>query len=138
MYFRRFLNPWLPALKTGEKKIIGSLVEKLPPQTAALIYSQVEKINLVKRNPEGPEICFYSIRGWKPFWNPMERIPTSEVETKLGRVEFRLNNSPDVNSAEMWLVNGHLFSMELSCSPEAIADKRKIDVLSAEVFLSGN
>lgn len=129
---RSLFNRFLPPLRSLERKLLNAFTERLSPDAATLLKKQIEQINLVQRHADHKEVNFYCMKHGKPAFDERFRFPTRQ-ETKLATIRFTAVDAPELFRADIWLVHGHLFSIEFDRSPKQLSEEsieiERIDVL---------
>ena len=133
MFLRNFLGLAKPSLTPLEQRLIAIVTDKLPASAASLLTAQLRQVNLVQRHSEQKEVNLYAQHGRQNKFDHATLFPLKS-EAKLATVKFRCLNLDKPITAEMWIVDGHLFSFEFNNSPKICAEA-DIEVLTVTVHI---
>ena len=95
-----------------EKRILDRVRGGLDDRAAALWDKQVLAINKIQRLPEGVEVNFYRMSGGRPTFDPELAFANKTEELLVARLEIKLANVRQKLVANVWFVQGFLFSIE--------------------------
>jgi hypothetical protein len=116
-----------------EEDLLAALKAELSPEAAALLAGQLEQVSKVQRlySPTSVEINLYPIKGKKVVRDPTLKFP-AEGEIKLGTIVFK---KPDTSEptwkADLYAVNGWLFSIVIRPNPKPV-QAFHVEVVSVE------
>lgn len=100
------------ALSPLDKLILDAVRARLDATSSVLWDKQVSEINKVQRLPDGVEVNFYRMRKGKVSFDPAIAFPNKSEELLIANVTLNLIGSQAPLIAEVWAVNGYLFSIE--------------------------
>ena len=116
-----------------EKIVLSCVRDHLDGATTARWDEQVKAINKVQRLPDGVEVNFYrmkkghaSFEGQLAFANQTEELLIAKVQIGLPNVTERLR-------ANVWCVNGFLFSIEYEGSVKYFEEAAAMDRVPVQV-----
>lgn len=132
MYFRVWLNFVLPVFRPLERAVIEAWIGRLDESTRLAVMRQLKRVNYVQRHDGGREVCMYSIKYGFFRVDPPNPFPASPRELKLAVTRFKAGDGAAV-TAELWAVDGHLFSLDFDRSPRKIADQTTIEVIDIDM-----
>lgn len=116
-----------------ELRVLEAIARELRPDVAARLQYRIESINLVQRLDGGREVNAFSMSGGHATTNEPGRLDRLPGEHKLAYVE--VSGAPGTaNTCVVWLVDGHLFSLEFD-EPTEHADESAIEAIKAEVLI---
>lgn len=95
-----------------EASILSHVKGNLDQRAADLWGQQVEAINKIQRLPGGVEVNFYRMRHGKPTFDEAIAFPNKTQELLVAQVSVSVHGLSYALSAEIWTVNGFLFSIE--------------------------
>src|SRR6266496_1986514 len=103
-------------LRPVESRVITAVSSKLPSAARQLFDAQINQVNRIQRHPSGKEANFYTLRRGKPSLEERFLFPL-RTETLLATVHLNLGQDKKPLRAEVWLVNGHVFSVDFNKTP---------------------
>lgn len=119
-------------LTAAEKQVLTAVSTKLTPTAGRLFNEQLEQINLVQRLADGKEVNLYAMRRGKPFIEDRFLFPLRS-EAKLATVEMDAGDGQKAFKVEVWLANGHVFSIGFNKPPQKFleqgANVTKVEIL---------
>jgi hypothetical protein len=107
----RLFRRGTPGFTDFESKALSALSEVLSPSEMDRLRERVKRINLVQRLDGGREVNAFAMRGGKPVLDEDTRIDSSIGERALARIAIE-GPAGTANTAQVWLVDGNLFSIE--------------------------
>ena len=110
-----------------EKLLLGAVVTALPEPAAAKLTAQLKEINLVQRLARGVEVNFYAMRRRQVFWDEDNLFRVSDA-VKLAKVRICSEEIRASVDATIWIVHGHIASIEYSMEPDALAGSDPIRI----------
>lgn len=99
-----------------EHQVIAAVSAKLPATARRLFDAQISQVNRIQRHPSGKEANFYTMRRGKPSMEERFLFPL-RTETLLATVRLNLGQQEKSLRAEVWLVNGRVFSVDFNKPP---------------------
>ena len=120
MLLRILLNKLISPLKQYESALIDALAEKLNSEASSLLLEQIKRVNYIQRHNDQKEVNLYCIKYGKPFFHEKLRFLLKQSETKFASVTFEVTAISKTFRADIWLVNGYLFSIEFNSCPKKI------------------
>lgn len=125
-----------------ELMIIDSVRLNLPESVLPSWDRQVSEINKIQRLPDGVEVNFYSIKRGRPAFDSAIALPNKSEEHLLAKLVI---SAPTVTQkrliANIWCVNGFLFSIEYDSSSNYfdelanVRENNELEVQCVNVFL---
>jgi hypothetical protein len=100
-----------------ETRVIEAIAAALPPDSAALLRTQVSLINKVQRIDRDREVDFYHIEEGRPTFPESTLFSNRTEEFELARVHLTDVATGHQSNATVSLVKGRLFCIEFSHSP---------------------
>ena len=120
MLLRILLNKFISPLRQYESALIDALAEKLNSEASSLLLEQIKRVNYIQRHDDQKEVNLYCIKYGKPFFHKKFRFPLKQSEIKLASIIFEVTAISKTFHADVWLVNGYLFSIEFNRCPKKI------------------
>lgn len=121
IYIELFLNVFRKKFSKLESVILTSVSDGLPDEIATVFDCQCERLNIVRRDPDGVETLLYCFRAGRAVHDFCEPLSVPLGEYRLAEVNVRYYGR--TVPAIVWLMDGRLFRIEFS---EAI---KKFDVV---------
>jgi len=121
-----------PRLTALESRVISTVSEKLSSAAKQLFDAQMNQVNRIQRLSSGKEANFYTLRRGKPSLEERLLFPLT-TETLLARVHLNLGQEKKPLRAEVWLVNGHVFSVDFNKTPGKSSEE-EIHVANVEIL----
>jgi hypothetical protein len=119
-------------LTAAEKQLLAAVSAELTPTAGRLFNEQLDQVNLVQRQADGKEVNLYVMRRGKPFIEDRFLFPLRS-EAQLAIVEMDAGDGQKAFRAEVWLVNGHVFSIGFNKPPQKFleqgANVTKVEIL---------
>lgn len=97
-----------------EKLILDAIKPCLEADLFSLWDQQIAAINKLQRLPDGQEVDFYRMQGGKVSFDPVIAFPNKTKELLVAKVTLILIDMKQSLIAEVWAVNGYIFSIEYS------------------------
>jgi hypothetical protein len=116
-----------------ERRVIAAVSAKLPLTAREIFDAQISQVNRIQRHPSGKEANFYAMRRGKPDMEERFLFPL-RTETLLGTVHLNVGQERKLLRAEVWLVNGRVFSVDFNKSPGKTSES-EIHVADVEILL---
>lgn len=128
---------WVPIFLPYEKAILSAVQSHLSIDAQNIFYKQISLINKVQRLSKNKEINMYCKKGWKIRFDDTLRFPLDLPEVKLAKVKIKFNDDSNQTyktiNAEIWLVEGHVFSITFNISPLPYL-KNSFDIVRVEIL----
>ena len=105
-----------------ESRVMKTVSTKLSPAAKQLFDAQLNQFNLIQRHASGKEADFYVMRRGKPFMEERFRFPLRS-EALLATIELISNIGQESLRAEVWIVNGGVFSLIFNKPPKNISEQ---------------
>jgi hypothetical protein len=102
-----------PKLSSLENQVLTAVSAELSPKAREVFNKQINLVNLVQRHADGKEVNLYSMRRGKPVYEEQFLFPLRR-EVQLGKVEMLGGR------AEVWLIEGWVFSIHFDKPPKTI------------------
>ncbi|HUS12156.1 MAG TPA: hypothetical protein VMZ30_16945 [Pyrinomonadaceae bacterium] len=115
-----------------ERRVVGVVSAQLGTDARQLFEAQVNPINKIQRHSSGKEVNLYAMRRGKPSIEERFLFPL-RTETLLAKVQLNLGQEKLPLRAEVWLVNGHVFSIHFN-KPPAETPETEIHVANVEIL----
>lgn len=119
-------------LTTAEKQVLTAVSAKLTPTAGRLFNEQLDQVNLIQRQADGKEVNLYAMRQGKPFIEDRFLFPLRS-EAQLATVEMDASNGQKAFRAEVWLANGHVFSIGFNKPPQKFLEQG-VNVTKVEIL----
>lgn len=100
-----------------ERGILDAVKNCLPTEFEPLWERQVAAINRVQRLPGGVEVNFFRVERGKPTFDDEIAFPNRTDELLIARLEIAAVRASPILKAQVWSVNGFLFSIEYDRDP---------------------
>lgn len=118
-----FFNRWLTAFRKYEKSILKSIESELENRAQKLFRAQLNQVNKVVRSNSDKEVNMYRMKRGKPSFDKEIQFALDLPEVKLAEVKIEYKNDDKRISlkkltAELWIVNGYIFSLTFNISPK--------------------
>lgn len=108
-----------------ELKMLRAVASALSPVESAVLLRQIPMFNKIQRQVDGREVNLYHSRGGKVSFDDSLRFPDRTGECRLANVSLQ---TPHVGiAAEIWAVNGRVFSIVYSKAPRAFFESVESD-----------
>lgn len=104
-----------PILSELEKLVLNSVKSSLTSTIIPIWDQQVQTINKVQRLPESIEVNFYRMKNGKPQFDESLAFPNRTEELLIATVTVQSFDGKAL-TANVWSVNGFLFSIEYNTS----------------------
>ncbi|HWQ91721.1 MAG TPA: hypothetical protein VN673_08620 [Clostridia bacterium] len=121
-----------PRLTAVESRVISAVSGKLPPAAKQLFDAQMDRVNRIQRFSSGKEANFYTLKRGKPSLEERFLFPL-RTETLLATVHLNLDQDKKPLRADVWLVNGHVFSVDFNKIPGNPSEE-EIHVAKVEIL----
>lgn len=121
-----------PKLTPLESRVISAVSGKLPSAVKQLFDAQMDQVNRIQRLSSGKEASFYTLRRGKPSLEERFLFPL-RTESLLATVHLSLGQDKKPLRAEVWLVNGHVFSVDFNKTPGKPSEE-EIHVANVEIL----
>lgn len=108
--FKHFF-PSVSRLSPLDKLVLDCVENRLDSRIVEIWNRQVSEINKVQRLPDGNEVDFYRIKKGRPVFDELLAFPNRKPELLVAVVTIELVGMGKL-TAEVWCVNGFLFSIE--------------------------
>jgi hypothetical protein len=119
-----------------ELRVIDSVRLNLPEGVLPAWDRQISEINKIQRLPDGVEVNFYRMKRGRPTFESAIALPNKSEEHLLAKLVI---SAPSVTekklTANIWCVNGFLFSIEYDSSSnyfEELADANEENELKVQ------
>lgn len=116
-----------------ETIILEAVRANLASSAAEILGVQLRSVNLVQRHLDGKEVNLYPMMGGKVFHDPKCAFPLKQPETKLATVRVSTDQGRSPLSADVYLVEGHLFQLRFSRSPKVI--RKDVEVIGVQIHV---
>jgi hypothetical protein len=127
---RRFKTKLYPL----EQTLLNVVIDRAPACWKDSLKEQVETINLIQRHAKAKEINFYRLIRGQPSFDDRIRLSFTRGEHKLCTIAFSPSNYDMNIKADVWMVNGFLFSLGFSFSPKEFLKCEDITVKELRFF----
>jgi hypothetical protein len=107
-----------PKFYPFEKKILEAVQSRLHTDASALFGRQIDSVNKVQRLAEGKEVDFYQMVDGRPTTDKSLHFPNMQQEERLATVNLTFDQKGSELKADVWLVDGRLFSIEFDQPPK--------------------
>ena len=107
----RLFRRGTPGFTEFESKVLSALSDVLTPTEMERLHERVKRINLVQRLDGGREVNAFAMQGGKPVLDEDTRLDASTGEKALAKITIE-GPAGTANAAQVWLVDGNLFSIE--------------------------
>lgn len=128
---------WVPIFLPYEKAVLCAIESHLSIDAQNIFHKQISLINKVQRLSKNKEVNLYRKKGWKIHFDDTLRFPLDLPEVKLGKVKIKFkddsNQTHKIINAEIWLVEGHIFSITFNISPLPYL-KNSFDIVRVEIL----
>ena len=94
-----------------ERLVLECVRERLSEPIAIVWDKQIDAINKVQRLPKGVEVDFYRLKNGRPSFDEEISFPNRSAELLIAKIHLEINNMAEL-TAEVWCINGFLFSIE--------------------------
>jgi len=105
-----------PKLSPVESQVLRAVSAELSPTAREVFNKQIDLVNLVQRHADGKEVNLYVMRRGKPVYEEQFLFPLRR-EVQLANVEMLGGR------AEVWLVEGWVFSILFDKPPKRILEQ---------------
>ncbi len=116
-----------------ERRALDALKAKMSSAAAAKLATQLDSIDRIERLTEGKEVNLYSKRWTTPARGDGDRFPDRESEAPLAAVWMTRVGSSARLKVEVWLADGHLFSLGFAMPPAAFFESKDLDAVDVEI-----
>ncbi|MGB7159654.1 MAG: hypothetical protein WBD40_16425 [Tepidisphaeraceae bacterium] len=127
---------WLRSnrLNRLEALLLDSLIGKLPREAADLLRLQISDINKIQRIVRGTEVDFFAMKRGRVAWEESHLFPCRQ-ERKLATATVFSHEVQLRLKAELWIVDGHIFSIQFGAEPEVWAGSEPLEVEDLQVLV---
>jgi len=103
------------ALRSWEREVLSAVSRSVSVDARRIFDCQIKQITSIQRYAAGREVNLYRKPGSRPF-SFSEEQPLFPLmnEALLGKIELMGSEVDERMKAEVWLVNGHVFSLVLN------------------------
>jgi hypothetical protein len=108
-------------LTSLEGQVLAAVSAQLSPAAREIFDKQLELVNLVQRHADGKDVNLYAMRRGKPFIESQFLFPLM-AEAQLAAAEITTGGEQKRFTADVWLANGCVFSIEFNRSPQKIIE----------------
>lgn len=106
-----------------ELAILYAVMKKIPEEKQLPIKKRISQINLVQRLDGGREVNGFQMKMGRSVFAEETKIINSEGEKILAKAKIFTKGTPRELSCKIWMVDGHLFSLEFDEPTEHIEGK---------------
>lgn len=117
-----------------ENSLLLELQRNLKPDTRELLSHQIEAINFVQRHTNSCEVNCYSMRSGKPCHDSAYQFPNRGLDVKFAVIRFSTSSGAKSWTANFHAVDGYLFSIIFTPSPEDIQKHDDIQIISVKIL----
>jgi hypothetical protein len=107
-------------LSSLESQVLAAVSAELSPAGREVLSKQIGLVNLIQRHGDGKEVNLYVMRRGKPCFEDRFLFPSRAAETQLANVEIVGGSGQESLKAEVWLVEGWVFSIHFNKPPRKI------------------
>lgn len=117
-----------------ENRLLLELQQNLRPAARELLSRQIEGVNLVQRHTNSCEVNCYSMRSGKPYHNPGYQFPNKGLDVKFATIQFSIPGSDKDWVVNFHSVDGYLFSIIFTPSPESIQKHEDVQIRDVKIL----
>jgi hypothetical protein len=115
-------------LNAVESCVIDELINALPSEAGKILRSQTKLINKVQRLDQDREVDFYHMVNGRADFPEDALFPNRTEELELAKVRLTDPDSGHGTTGVVFLVKGHIFSIEFKLSPRDLRNARNLRV----------
>jgi hypothetical protein len=122
------LFSWKKKMRTIEMRILEEVCQRLSKDAGEILKNQIALINKVQRLDKSREVNLYHLKNGRPSFPDGALFPNKQEEFQLATLHLRDPQSGHESKVKVWMVKGHVFSLEFSAPPGDLNPKDGMEI----------